>query len=80
MNEPNRTELVNLTAASKITGVSIPALKRRVQRGEIAGWRDPADRRAILVRASDLEHLRLHRLEPLGERTRLDLPLAATGS
>ncbi len=49
---------IGFGSAARHLGISEPALRRRVARGEVATWRDPLDDRRRLVRVRDLEALR----------------------
>lgn len=55
MNE--RPEFVPALEAAKMLGMSDAALRRRVRRGLLPVYRDPADHRVKLLKVSDLERL-----------------------
>ncbi len=48
-------DYVTLSAAAVRLGVSEPAIRRRVQRGELPVYSNPADLRSRLIRGADLE-------------------------
>jgi len=50
-------EFVPTLRAARMLGMSDAALRRRVRRGLLPVYRDPADRRVKLLKVSDLEAL-----------------------
>jgi len=48
-------EYISLTEAARRIGLSDPAFRRRVRRGEIATYHDPRDWRRRLVKLADLD-------------------------
>jgi hypothetical protein len=54
-------EFVPALIAARMMGMSDAALRRRIRRGLLPVYRDPADRRFRLLRVSDLEQLTLSR-------------------
>ena len=50
-------EFIPAQRAAKLLGMSDAALRRRIRRGLLPVYRDPADRRFKLLRVSDLEQL-----------------------
>lgn len=53
MNE-DESELIGITAAAALAGVSPDLLRRRIHAGELAGFDDGRDKRRLLVRRSEL--------------------------
>jgi len=49
------TEFLTIKAAAQWLGVSDPALRRRVLAGDLVTFTNPRDRRARLIRLSELE-------------------------
>jgi len=47
-------EFLTMSEAARAAGLSEPALRRRVQRGELTVYADPLDWRRRLIRSSDL--------------------------
>ena len=56
-NMTNEPEYVPALEAAKMVGMSDAALRRRIQRGLVPVYRDPADRRFRLLKVSDLEEM-----------------------
>jgi excisionase family DNA binding protein len=48
-------EYVPLTQAANLLGISLPALRRRIDRGQLSVYRSPTDLRVRLIRRKDLE-------------------------
>ena len=48
---------VNLSQASRLTGIPRPTLRRILARGSLEGFRNPADARVRLVKLEDLQSL-----------------------
>lgn len=53
----------SIREASRISGLSVPLLRRRIAAGDLATFHTRADRRCLLVRLADVEGLR--RIEPV---------------
>jgi len=50
-------EYIRLKDAPRLLGVPPGLLTRRIRAGELDGVRDPRDRRNLLIRRADLDHL-----------------------
>jgi hypothetical protein len=50
-------EYITMTEASRRSGMSPPAITRRVRSGELPTYRDARDTRVRLVKVSDLDRL-----------------------
>jgi len=61
MNGPNGGEFLNLTEAAARVGIARQTLSASVRLGAIPAYRDPLDRRLLLLRRSDLDGLRTPR-------------------
>ena len=61
MNSTGPTEFVTLSAAAAQVGVSRTTMRDRVRLGMLPAYRDPLDRRLVLLRAVDVERLRTPR-------------------
>ncbi len=51
----DKREYLSLTEAARRLGVSEPVLRRRVLRGELPTFTNPADLRSRLIKAADVE-------------------------
>ncbi len=61
-------EFVTLTEAARRLGVSEPAMRRRLQRGELQAFSNPRDARSRLIRAEELEAFMVPRpITPAGQ-------------
>jgi hypothetical protein len=56
-------DFVGLTEAASLLGISPAALKRRIDRGYLAVYRDSGDLRVKLIRRRDLDRYSVPRLE-----------------
>jgi hypothetical protein len=56
-------EFVGLTEAARLLKISPAALKRRVDRGHLAVYRDPGDLRVKLFRRRDLDRYSVPRIQ-----------------
>jgi hypothetical protein len=54
-------EFVPTEVAARLMGMSDAALRRRIRRGLLAVYQDPADRRFRLLRVADLEEFTVNR-------------------
>ncbi len=51
----DKREYLSLTEAARRLGISEPALRRRVDRGQLAVYSNPIDLRSRLIKTADLE-------------------------
>ena len=60
-NEPLPPDLITLSEAAHLLGVSRPTMGRLVTRVPLQTYQDPLDARAKLVRLADVEKLRVRK-------------------
>jgi len=61
MDSTNSAEFLTLGTAATRVGISRGTLRNRVRSGAVPAFRDPRDKRFVLVRAADVDRLRTPR-------------------